>query len=208
MLQDKRDILKKIVGIAVEENVDLVCDLGDTFDSINPSDKLRYLYSKVLGIISSTDIRLIRILGNHETDGKIGSGVDINNWITETSKYEVIDKPTFSKIKDLEILFIPEVSNEEVIKSLEKYPDALVLGHFGIQGADYGSGKKDETGILLKHIVRRKQPVRLGHYHKRQKHYIGAICKANFGDKDISTGVTIMEFDDSNKLVDERYSEI
>ncbi len=216
-LQDKRKTLKQITDIAIKEQVDLVCDLGDTYDSINPSDKLRLLYAEGFQGLNDVsldgmsacipNIKFIRVLGNHETDGKVGAGEDTAIW-TYRNGYNVIVRPQRQVLNNLEILFIPEVSNDKVIEALEKYPDALVLGHFGIQGADYGTGKKDESGILLKHIVNRKQPVRLGHYHKRQRHYIGAICRANFGDKDITTGVTVMTFDDANKLIDEKYIEV
>lgn len=213
-LEDKRKVLKKIVDIAIEQSVDMVVDLGDTFDAINPSDKLRMLYAEGLRPLIENKIKFARILGNHETDGKIGSGEDVSVWVDKES-YHVVAKPTVINLNGLEILFIPEVNNDQVIKSLVEFPDHLCLGHFGVQGADYGSGKKDESGLLLKHFAKRTYPTYIGHYHKRQEllqgwiQYIGAICKANFGDADIPTGVTLLTFHgDRPSLTDEEVIEI
>lgn len=199
----KIECLNEVIDYAIKNDVDEIIDLGDTFNNINPPDKLRTIYARTILRALDHGIRWSRILGNHETDGKEGTGTDI-----DVLGKDLID--VYSSIaKHPEIynlVMIPEVGKEEVIKAIEEdtEDDILVIGHFGVSGVKYVSGMRAEEGlteipeVLFKD---RKFPTFLGHIHKRQylcaKNvvYIGALCRNDFGDIGINPGFCVLNLE-------------
>lgn len=196
-LLKKLSTLELVVQRAIETKLDVIVDLGDTFDSVNPGNKVRALYAKQVQTAIAAGLRWVRVLGNHETDGEYGVGVDV---ALLADKYEVIREPGFSRaLKD--VLFIPECSNEKICQALKDNPGVPVFGHFGVEGATYGGNRMAEAGISQSLFYGRGKPTFIGHIHRRQKLandtviYVGALCRADFGDKDIETGVVLFDTD-------------
>lgn len=202
-LLDKLDKLDAIREIAKEHGCSYVVELGDTFDHVNPPDYIRTLYAKKVRSILEQRIGYIRILGNHETTGHEYGGAGMDTAVLAGSPmYRVVNKPEVFSIqwkqglKEVNLLLIPEVSHEEILDAIKNHPDLPILGHFGVAGAVYPNGEAEKDGVPQVHLLNRD--IYLGHIHSRQSlmggrvNYIGAVARANFGDKDVPTGCCIV----------------
>lgn len=212
-LDQKFDMLELALSRFQKAGVQVVVELGDTYDRINPPDHIRNRYAEIVSkYIKSAGFIYYRILGNHEvTGGKYGaSGQDVGMF--SDGKYIVIDQPKLVTLgPENKVLMIPEVSIEEIEKSLEKYPQDLVMGHFGVQGMFFVSGEKDTSGVDPKYFSKRQGKTYLGHIHTRQTlnnniHFIGCVARANFGDMKTTTGITLVDL--NGILSIEKYIEL
>lgn len=200
----KIEQLFKMVDYAIANKVNEVVDLGDTFTFLNPPDKLRILYAEVVKKAIDAGIAWTRILGNHETDGQFGVGLDTA--LLSRDLYRVISGIDFDYFCN-QIMYIPELSQDEIQKALEDHPDHLVIGHFGVAGAMYSNGMEEKDGIPATMFVNREYPTFLGHIHKRQfvcgkqVFYIGAMFKHNFGDSNIKTGWLMLDIDPKTDII-------
>jgi len=200
---DKLDIIKQI---AIENNCTATVELGDTFDRINPPDTIRNLYATKVRSFLDTGMQYIRILGNHETTGtdQGGAGLDTAILVGKNDLYKVVNTPEFYEFKvaggPLPFLFIPEVNLDRINKALSEFPDTFVLGHFAVEGTQFPNGRTETDGIKRGALAKRPGTL-LGHIHNRQQlfkgkvHYIGAVARADFGDREIDTGVAILRID-------------
>ncbi|MEX2591986.1 MAG: exonuclease subunit SbcD [Anditalea sp.] len=67
-LEEQKEVLEEIIGIADREEVDLVLLAGDIFDAFNPSHEAVELLYKTLRKLSNNGLRpLIAISGNHDS---------------------------------------------------------------------------------------------------------------------------------------------
>ena len=67
-LTEKLNYLKKAIYDFIQQNVSHVVFLGDIFDTINPSERLRSLFFDLVGILLRDNISVFIILGNHEVN--------------------------------------------------------------------------------------------------------------------------------------------
>lgn len=58
--------LKKIVDLALAENVDLVLIAGDTFDSDKPSPRAQLFFAQQIKRLTDQNIQVVMIFGNHD----------------------------------------------------------------------------------------------------------------------------------------------
>lgn len=58
--------LKRIVDLALKENVDLVLIAGDTFDSNTPSPRAQLFFAKQIKRLTDQKIQVVMIFGNHD----------------------------------------------------------------------------------------------------------------------------------------------
>lgn len=194
--------LRDLVDIAIEGKIDEIVDLGDTFTYLNPPDKLRVAYIQAVKKALDSGIAWTRILGNHETDGQYGVGVDAS--LISRDLYRVISDIDFCNFVP-QVMYIPELSVEKIQQALIDNPNHLVIGHFGVEGVEYPSGMIEKDGLSRSLFKDRKNLTFLGHIHKGQDlvngsvNYIGALFKHDFGDASISTGYFILEFDIDRK---------
>lgn len=196
-VQRKLEQLRKVVDLAIELEVDELNDLGDLFDAINPASKLRNAYAREISRAIRAGIRVVRVTGNHETDGREADGLDAA-LLTDDLFCVIVAVEKHFRFKN--IIYIPELKPEVIVEALNTYPQDMIIGHFGVYGAIYSSGISDTTGLSQSFFSGRPLPVFLGHLHKRQYLfdkqnviYIGALARANFGDRDIPTGCCIVE---------------
>lgn len=193
-IHQKMRIMEQVVAYAKEHEVDAVFNLGDTFHSMNPSDKLRAVYART---IASMPCHVFEIMGNHGTDGRWGTGMDLQ--ILGSEKLTLISSPVEFQVDGQTIAMIPEVSQEEVEEFLSGREDIPVFGHFGVTGVRFPSGSVAEGGVSLKLIAKRTVPMWLGHIHLGQSlcdekvHYTGATARCDFGDRNINPRCCLIE---------------
>lgn len=192
----KLNSLSKVIRYAIDRNCDQIIDLGDTFDTINPPSRLRNAFMRKVADATDNGIQWIRIPGNHETDGIEADGLDLG--MVDRDTYFI--SPTICEHPKLEgITFIPEIKVDKIVEELNKNKHDLIIGHFEVTGSIYQSGSMGISGVPQSLFVDRSFPTFLGHIHKRQILcddrivYIGALCKRDFGDKDIITGCCYLE---------------
>lgn len=198
-------LLKKLslhqlaVDTAIANDCTHMVVLGDTFDKVNPSDQLRNLYATYIRRAIDAGLTYIRILGNHETTGALGSGTGLDVSTLSNGRYIVVDKPCI--IGDT--AYIPEVDEKEILSFLSKIREVMprplrIFGHFGVSGAKYANGMKAEEGIDPRSIA--PFTTFLGHIHKRQivhdfgphVQYVGCLARDDFGDAKVPTGCCII----------------
>src|SRR5690606_14178459 len=67
-LEEQKEVLEEIIGIAENEKVDLVVLAGDIFDAFNPSHEAVELLYRTLRRLSNNGLRpIIAISGNHDS---------------------------------------------------------------------------------------------------------------------------------------------
>jgi DNA repair exonuclease SbcCD nuclease subunit len=179
-------LLESVIELAVRESVDELVDLGDLFDSINPASRLRNAYARVISRALDAHIRVVRVCGNHETDGREADGLDAS---LLASGYHLVtgveDHPVLS-----DLIYVPEINYDQIVAALADHPQHMVLGHFGVRGAVYPSGEQELSGVDQAYFTSRLWPTYLGHIHRGQVLvdkvvYVGAMARANFGDMHI-----------------------
>ena len=196
-IHQKLKSLDKVIDIAIKEEANEIVDLGDLFSHINPPSKLRNAYARTVKRALDFGIGVTRIAGNHETDGKEGVGFDTG--ILGKDFYRVI--ANIDMCFDLPIMYIPEIEEGRILEALDtRGKGKIVFGHFGVAGLRYSNGVEESQGLPLSMFSGDDFPSFLGHIHKRQflcggnVVYIGALCRANFGDREIKPGCCLVEF--------------
>ena len=73
-LEEQREVLEEIIGLADEHQVDVVLIAGDLFDNFNPANEAVELFYKTLKRLSNNGRRaVIAIAGNHDSPERIGA---------------------------------------------------------------------------------------------------------------------------------------
>lgn len=72
LLQDQRDMLKKIISVIKEENPDVVIISGDIYDRSVPREDAVRVYDEFLTELVTLDKKNILITGNHDSHERVG----------------------------------------------------------------------------------------------------------------------------------------
>lgn len=201
-LQDAVELIGRIGELAKEEKVDLILFGGDMFHTRGTIHV--QTFNVILEAVAKLALgrKLGILVGNHDQTSRRG---DVHSVYAFSSVATVMDKPgwyTFS-IKDLReslhVLALPHIPyKDDIILEMEEaiktYPGspAMLLGHFGVDGAQVGSNLvlQDKHCLSVKdfaEIQKHVAQIFLGHYHHPQKlaetiRFIGAPCHHNWGD--------------------------
>lgn len=196
-LTDRINSLTKVVNTAIEKQCDGFIILGDIFDKINPSEKLRKIFVKtVISPLIENEIPIIILMGNHDTNN------DVVSFETEAllaskfkadsilfiTKPETITIPVGDSDKTKDLLFLPYGY---------KYPEDTKVdycfAHHGLSGAETGVGVIFRTGEEGNIEDFKQCPATFsGHYHKSQVligktgnrfMYAGSINRWDFGER-------------------------
>ena len=192
-LSDKLTAIKTIVDYSVKNNVTHVVFLGDIFDSINPSEKIRELFWEAVSPI--LDGRQIRILlGNHDRTGQAHNLA--SERYTMGANVKVISQPFYEplpldeKKEDFGITHMPFLKRNLLMGYLDTMstPMDILFGHFEIAGADLAPDNMEIREGLDRDILNAKaRLIWLGHIHKHQEFrpgfgYLGSLVQCDFGE--------------------------
>lgn len=176
---DQQQILGRIAGLAIEENVDVVCVLGDLFEFGKPSPHAVITARAFFDSLRQAQIRSLVLQGNHDSRGNVlPSALGILNG----NNCAVASQPAlFPLADDLVVACLPwtppgqivaampDVARDDVNDAaaqalvagahvmLEQariaYPDARVVltGHWAISGAALPSGL--DSSLLREPVV-------------------------------------------------------
>lgn len=184
--EDTLAVLRQIMQYAVKNKIDVVYVLGDVYNRARPHNSEKAIFEKFVKYLSSKNIEVIILAGNHDTSS---DGV--------------------STVEEFGILELPNVTlkSNPCMVTLGKYK--IWLGHMLIQGAklgpvDYQVG----SPVSIKSILDKYKECSLfllGDVHKAQKLndnppmlYVGSPERTDFGERNEKKGFTLLTATNEN----------
>jgi DNA repair exonuclease SbcCD nuclease subunit len=177
--EDTLAVLRQIMQYAVKNKVDFVYILGDVYNRARPHNSEKVIFEKFVKYLSSKDIEVIILAGNHDMSA---DGV--------------------STVEEFGILELPNVSlkSNPCMVTLGKYN--IWLGHMLIQGAKLGPvDYQAHSPVSLQSILNKYSAdiFLLGDVHKAQKLndsppvlYVGSPERQDFGERTEKKGFTLL----------------
>lgn len=186
----------------LENNIQTVIDLGDTFDrrkfvNFNTLNEVKKFYfDKLL----ENNITLHSIVGNHSTYYRNTNFVNssdllyghYDNVITYAS-------PKTAHIGGIDINMVPWINSENYDETIEFIKDSssqVLLGHLEVEGFAMYKGYTAEDGIS-KDLFKGYEVVCSGHYHHKSSrgniHYLGAPYEITWNDYDDPRGFHVFD---------------
>jgi DNA repair exonuclease SbcCD nuclease subunit len=156
----------------VEEKIDTVLMLGDTFDRRKYTNHVSLSHAKRIYFdpLSKLGITVHMIVGNHDTAYKNTN--DINSpdlLLREYDNINVIDKPTTINVGGFDICMMPWICPENYDASIAEMTTTkadICMGHFEIAGFAMYRGMESHEG-LPKDLFDKFDMVFSGHYHHK-----------------------------------------
>jgi DNA repair exonuclease SbcCD nuclease subunit len=190
-LLDKVKSLTTSVNYAITTKADYFVILGDVYDKLNPSEKLRRVFRETIILpLVKAGIKIIYLMGNHDTNGEIvnlETEADIMQSFKPDS-IKFITEPTIMDFKDTKIYFIPygfEIPEDNQGCS-------IAMCHHGFTRAETGVGVIERSGEDIDISSYSKfSTIFSGHYHKPQELvqgntrivYVGSTNVWDFGER-------------------------
>jgi DNA repair exonuclease SbcCD nuclease subunit len=211
-LTDRINHIKQTVDHAIKIKADYWICLGDVFDKINPPEVLRNLFFDAIAPLFQAGIKVIIIIGNHDTDFRVHSFMADERFINTINantplgdQFKVIAEPTELDLNGTKAYAVPYDHPDEIAKTLAAYKSkagTLLLGHFDVKGALVGGTEFAMTNGIPQSLMDGFRYSILGHYHKFQKTkkwmYIGSVSIVDWGEADDKKG--FLQLDDTGKL--------
>lgn len=156
----------------VEEKIDTVLMLGDTFDRRKYTNHVSLSHAKRIYFdpLEQLGIKIHMIVGNHDTAYKNTNDVNSPDLLLkEYSNINVIDKPTTITVDGTDICMMPWICPEnydESINEMKTTKAEICMGHFEIAGFAMYRGMESHDG-LSKETFDKFDLVFSGHYHHK-----------------------------------------
>lgn len=199
---DRLEALTKALTISYSEGCKYFILGGDIYDKLNPPEKLKEAFNKVIGQFFDTGMSIVIIPGNHD-----GSSF-IHNYKTEQTIINsmpdvnwpliIIDKPQAIYLNNEKFLFLPWTMETEKIQEAidEVEPGIYCFGHIEISGA-VSSTEFTLTSGFHPSTFQKFKKVYLGHYHRRQIikniEYVGSPIIKDFSELEVEKGFLIID---------------
>lgn len=211
-LVDVIDPLTQIENVFDTIKIDVVFDLGDTFDYFNVSPVYRHRLAKLHKKIIDNGASLYMLAGNHTANEEF-------NYVFPYATF--VNKPTILDVKGLKVGFLPHVrrdlNNYDFILK-EKDLD-FILGHGTILGQNLIQGFIPvDNGLTfdLASLYSQDCFILFGHYHKRSslffdkfyRGYIGSLTYTSFAEVDDEKGFMIIDYKSKNDFSYKFYNEL
>ena len=187
----------------IEENgIDIVIDMGDTFDNRRSIDlwALEWAKEKYYDRLEKLGVTVHTIVGNHTAYYKNTNDISsVDLLLKEYSNVKVYSEPQEVKIDNLNVLFIPWINAENfesTVKSIEVSTSTCAMGHLELNGFRAHRGHVMEDGMESKLFDKFKR-VFSGHYHTRsddgQIFYLGNPYEMFWNDVNDTRGFHIFD---------------
>jgi predicted phosphodiesterase len=187
--QQGLDFLRWIEAVAAKYQPQVVCNLGDTFDThaVVRSELLKEFKDHVERILAHTN-KYWYVLGNHDmfkpNDAKYHA----------LQSFEISGMEVFDQVTDLGILGITIVPYVHKFEDFPLETQKICITHNTFIGADYGF-KREDAGINADKVS--ADLIISGHIHKRQSFgkviYPGTPYAHNANDVDEIKGVLLFD---------------
>lgn len=185
-----------------KENISMVFDLGDTFDSRKVIDlwSLDWAKKNYYDRLEKMKVHVWTVIGNHTAYYKNTN--QFNTADILLNKYDNVTKihsPTELVAGDLQILFIPWINEENeslTMRMIESTKAKVAMGHLELSGFSMYRGMVQDTG-LDPQIFSKFKRVFSGHYHTRSNNgkifYLGNPYQMYWNDCDDNRGFHIFD---------------
>lgn len=190
----------------IENNIDTVIDMGDTFDRRKYINYVSLASAKEMWFdpLKKQGIKLHTIVGNHTAYFKNTNKVNSMNLLVEDyPNITVYPNPETMKLSDgTEICMIPWINSEnyaDTMDTIKKTRADICLGHLEISGFRMYKGSIT-GGNLEQKIFDKFEMTCSGHYHhkssQRNIHYLGNPYGITWADYDDPRGFHILDTED------------
>ena len=183
--EDKLKIIKFVVDKSIEHGVKAVFFLGDVFDTVNPSEKLRSLFIETVSPLFEKEISVVVIVGNHEK-----GALNLHSFLTakalNSPYFRVCDTMTNIEMDSIKVLLVPYGYENALYNHLLENTYSLMLSHIPI-APQFPDGI-DQKFLTVEHI-------RNGHYHKADNIHIGSLCVCSRTDIDNAQSFEIINLE-------------
>lgn len=189
----------------VEEQIDTVLMLGDTFDRRKYTNHVSLAHAKRIYFdpLEKLGVKINMIVGNHDTAYKNTNVVNSPDLLLkEYPNINVIDAPTTINVHGVDICMIPWICSENYQKSLNEMKTTnadICMGHFEIAGFSMYRGMASHEG-LDKTVFNKFDLVFSGHYHHRSDdghvYYLGNPYELTWQDYNDPRGFHLFDLDD------------
>jgi DNA repair exonuclease SbcCD nuclease subunit len=189
----------------IEEKIDTVLMLGDTFDRRKYTNHVSLSHAKRIYFdpLSQLGITVHMIVGNHDTAYKNTNEVNSPDLLLkEYNNIHVIDDPTTIDIDGTKICMMPWICPDNYQTSLDELKNTqadLCMGHFEIAGFAMYRGMESHEG-LDKKLFEKFDMVFSGHYHHRSDdghiYYLGNPYELTWQDYNDTRGFHLFNVSD------------
>lgn len=204
-LKKKLSAINEAVNFALDKKVNFFFISGDVFDRINPPEALRRLFIESVYPIINSNIHLVILAGNHDTNGKEYSlsseGYSTMFTLVKTPKMITEVNGNLS-ISDLDSSPGEKIALLPYMTSYSEYKDIecdVLIGHLHVEGATWGTSQLIPGNPLSLNNIPKAKYYELGHIHghqwiKNNIQYVGSLVKEDFGEIDERKGFVYTEY--------------
>lgn len=197
--------IRMMVDYALEHHIKYFIIAGDVYDKPITSMYLKKWFSKYISKLIKNNVKVIIVVGNHDSDGNVNAFSDIKELIKDSSGLYIIDKAGVVKTKYINFVCIPYDSavdanhflqSDECRKMSDYSKKNILIGHFGALESVIGNTQMSSALIAEVEMagLRGYDYAALGDYHIYQKvgddrtrksneiWYAGSIIRLNMGE--------------------------
>jgi DNA repair exonuclease SbcCD nuclease subunit len=188
----------------LEEKIDTVFILGDTFDRRKYVNfySLQRAKKMFFDPLVENNIKVYMLVGNHDTYYKNTNEVNSPELLLEDYKnIQVIEEPTTIRVNDVAICMMPWICAENYEHSMQtlKLTEATIcMGHFEIEGFQMYRGAPSHEGLKAS-LFDKFHMVFSGHYHHKSSkgfiHYLGNPYELTWQDHDDPRGFHLFDLE-------------
>lgn len=182
--------------------IDTVLDLGDTFDNRRTIDfwSLKWAQENYYDVLEQKGIHVYTVVGNHTAYYKNTNDINtVELLLQQYGNVTPISECREVKVKDLNVLFIPWINQENEQQTLEKIQDTdatVAMGHLELCGFEAHPGYVHTKGEDIAFFSKFKR-VFSGHYHTKSSRsnvtYLGNPYQIYWNDCDDKRGFHIFD---------------
>lgn len=189
----------------IENNIETVICLGDTFDkrkSINFTS-LETAKDLLFDPLEKNNIQLYCLVGNHDAPYKNHIRISSPKLLLPDYKnITVIDEPTELTIYGKDFLFVPWVcadNQTDCLNAIKKSNSSIMIGHLELSGFEMSRGQISEHGHFERTVLSKFDTVWSGHYHHKSSQdnitYLGNPYELTWSDYDDTRGFHVYDCD-------------
>ena len=185
-----------------ENNIDMVIDMGDTFDNRRNIDLASLEWSKKIYFdrLEKLGVKLHAIVGNHTAYYKDTNEINtIDLLLKEYKNITTYSETIPIKVGDLSILLVPWINDdnkEKTLAMIKKSRSPVAMGHLELNGFVATRGHIMEHGMDMKPFKKFKK-VYSGHYHHRSSndniYYLGNPYEIYWNDVNDPRGFHVFD---------------
>lgn len=123
------DVYQEIIQIAADKEVDAVINLGDTCDNNHPRPQtIAAVINNALDL-AERGIHVVTLVGNHDLSSKHSHSMTPLEDLHEN--VSVIEKPSLIDVCGIQILALPYITRQQVVRWTKKRSEQIMKGRTG-----------------------------------------------------------------------------